>query len=138
MVSGGGHQDGELVGGGFTFGFSTVFYLTNCQIKDRRGSAPESPTLGDNAMAEDSDLLPEKLYRVSEIAEFMGISRQMVHLYVTMGILRERKRRPGGMRLFGPEVFRVLERVRELRAKGWNLRAIRDRVRREFYGEEEE
>jgi len=42
------------------------------------------------------------------------------------------------MRLFGPEVFRVLERVRELRAKGWNLRAIRDSVRREFYGEEEE
>jgi len=88
-------------------------------------------------VAENSNSLPEKLYRVSEIAEFMGISRQMVHLYVTMGILRERKRRPGGMRLFGPEVFRILERVRELRAKGWNLRAIRDQVRREFYGEEE-
>lgn len=79
--------------------------------------------------------VPEKLYRISEIAEYMGMSRQMVHIYVTMGILREKKRRPGGMRLFGPESFRILERVRELRAKGWNLRAIRDIIGREFYGE---
>jgi len=82
--------------------------------------------------------IPEKLYRISEIAEHVGLSRQMVHIYITMGILRERKRRPGGMRLFGPEVFRILERVRELRAKGWNLRAIKDAIGREFYGEEKE
>jgi len=81
--------------------------------------------------------VPERLYRISEIAEFMGLTRQMVHVYVTMGILREKKRRPGGMRLFGPEAFRILTRVKELKAKGWNLRAIKDIIRREFYGEEE-
>ena len=77
--------------------------------------------------------LPEKLYKVGEICEHTGFSRQMIHIYTTMGILKERKRTPGGHRLFGPEVFEILERVRELRQRGWSLAAIKEKIDEEFW-----
>jgi len=76
--------------------------------------------------------IPEKLYRVGEITEHTGFSRQLIHVYTTMGILRERRRTPGGHRLYGPEAFEILARVRELRGRGWSLAAIKEAVEKEF------
>ena len=70
--------------------------------------------------------LPEKLYRIGEVMEHSGLSRQTLNFYATMGLIRERQRTSGGHRLFPPAVFAELERVRTLQKKGYTLRQIRE------------
>lgn len=72
--------------------------------------------------------LPEKLYRISEVMEHTGLSRQTLHYYVTLGLIREKRRTPSGYRLFPPAVFSDLERVKTLKQKGFTLREIRERL----------
>jgi len=72
--------------------------------------------------------LPEKLYRMAEVIEHTGLSRQTLHYYATLGLIREKKRTASGYRLFPPTVFRDLERVKELQNKGFTLREIRERL----------
>ena len=74
--------------------------------------------------------LPEKLYRIGEVMEHTGLSRQTLHFYATMGLINERRRTPAGYRLFPPSVFRSLERVRALQKKGYTLRQIREILER--------
>jgi DNA-binding transcriptional MerR regulator len=59
--------------------------------------------------------LPRKLYRVSEIAEHLGITRQTVHNYATIGLITEEDRTPGGQRLFAESVFDRLVLVQRLK-----------------------
>lgn len=70
--------------------------------------------------------LPEKLYRIGEIIEHSGLSRQTLHFYATIGLIREKRRTPSGYRLFAPTVFAELEKVRRLQKRGHTLRDIRD------------
>jgi DNA-binding transcriptional MerR regulator len=70
--------------------------------------------------------LPEKLYRIGEVMEHSGLSRQTLNFYATIGLIRERTRTPAGHRLFAPSVFADLDRVRGLRKKGYTLRQIRE------------
>ena len=72
--------------------------------------------------------LPEKLYRMAEVMEHSGLSRQTLHYYATLGLIRERKRTASGYRLFPTTVFRDLERVKELQKKGYTLREIREKL----------
>ena len=72
--------------------------------------------------------LPEKLYRMAEFMEHTGLSRQTLHFYATLGLIREKRRTPSGYRLFPPQVFRDLERVKSLKQKGLTLREIRERL----------
>ena len=72
--------------------------------------------------------LPEKLYRMAEVIEHTGLSRQTLHYYATLGLIREKRRTPSGYRLFPPTVFRDLERVKSLKQKGLTLREIRERL----------
>jgi DNA-binding transcriptional MerR regulator len=70
--------------------------------------------------------LPEKLYRIGEVIEFTGLSRQTLHFYATIGLIREKSRTRSGYRLFPPSVFASLDRIRELQKKGYTLREIRE------------
>lgn len=70
--------------------------------------------------------LPEKLYRIGEVMEHSGLSRQTLSFYATMGLIRERQRTAGGHRLFPPTVFADLERVRSLQKRGYTLQQIRE------------
>jgi DNA-binding transcriptional MerR regulator len=70
--------------------------------------------------------LPEKLYRIGEVMEHSGLSRQTLNFYATMGLIRERQRTAGGHRLFAPTVFADLERVRAKQKKGYTLQQIRE------------
>ena len=47
----------------------------------------------------------------------------MVHVYATMGLIRERRRTPAGYRLYGSEVLKRLALVREMN-KRYSLREI--------------
>ena len=59
--------------------------------------------------------LPVKLFRIGEIAEFKGISRQTVHNYTAMGLITEDKRSAGGHRLYHESVFDELARIEHLK-----------------------
>ena len=72
--------------------------------------------------------LPEKLYRIGEVMEHSGLSRQTLHFYATIGLITEKRRTPAGYRLFPPSVFAALDKVRRLKKKGLTLRQIREKL----------
>jgi DNA-binding transcriptional MerR regulator len=60
--------------------------------------------------------LPRKLYRVSEIADHLGLTRQTIHNYATAGLIAEESQTPGGQRLFGESVFADIILIQRLKA----------------------
>lgn len=77
------------------------------------------------------DGVPPRYYRIGDVIRASGISRQTLHNYTHMGLVRERERTPSGHRLYGEEVFQRLERIRDLKAQGMSLRQIREILERE-------
>ena len=69
--------------------------------------------------------IPPKLYRMSEIVEYTGVSRQTIHNYTTMGLITERRRSPGGHRLYDESVFSTLDLIEEMKRQNRSLREIR-------------
>lgn len=69
--------------------------------------------------------IPPKLYRISEIVEYSGVSRQTVHNYTTMGLITEARRTPGGHRMYDEGVFARLDAIEQMKRERKNLRAIR-------------
>ena len=59
--------------------------------------------------------VPVKLYRVGELVRYTPFSRQTIHNYTTMGLIREKERTEGGHRLYDESVFGRLSRIMELR-----------------------
>jgi len=94
----------------------------------QRPAAGESPAARgrDGAPRSQRGLVPPKLYRIGEVVEYSGVSRQTIHNYTTMGLLREIQWTRGGHRLYGEEVFDRLDRIAELRAQKKSLRFIRE------------
>ncbi len=80
--------------------------------------------MGMDRAGRDRQIIPPKRYRIGEIVEFVGVSRQTIHNYTTMGLLREVGWTRGGHRLYGEEVFERLDRIAELRAKQRSLSYI--------------
>lgn len=76
---------------------------------------------------------PVKQYRIGEVASYSGLSRQTVHNYTVMGLIRESQWTRGGHRLYDEDVFGDLSRI-ELLKDTKTLREIRlllDRERSE-------
>jgi len=73
--------------------------------------------------------IPPKLYRIGEIVEHSGLSRQTIHNYTTMGLLIEARRTDGGHRLYDESVFERLNGIIALKAQHKSLAYIR-----EYYG----
>lgn len=67
----------------------------------------------------------EKLYKVGELVRYSGLSRQTIHNYTQMGLIRETERTPGGHRLYSEGVFEILERIKKLK-KNHTLKEIRE------------
>lgn len=59
--------------------------------------------------------IPRKLYRVSEIASHVAVTRQTIHNYVTIGLITEETRTEGGQRLFDESVFHRLAMIQDLK-----------------------
>jgi len=72
----------------------------------------------------------KELYRMGDLEEFTGLSRQMLHNYIVMGLIEEKGRTKGGHRLFGKEVFKTLERIRHMRKRGLRLVEIAEQIRK--------
>ena len=60
---------------------------------------------------------PPKLYRIGEVVRYSGFSRQTIHNYTTMGLIRERERTDGGHRMYGEDVFASLALIKALKGK---------------------
>lgn len=74
--------------------------------------------------------VPAKLYRIGELVRYTPFSRQTIHNYTTMGLIRESEWTQGGHRLYDESVFERLSRIIELR-RTKTLAEIRDIVSRQ-------
>jgi hypothetical protein len=74
--------------------------------------------------------VPPKLYRIGEVVSYSGVSRQTIHNYTTMGLLRESCWTPGGHRLYDASVFERLDTIAELKRRRKSLRDIREHFAR--------
>ena len=59
--------------------------------------------------------IPAKLYRIGELVECTPFSRQTIHNYTIMGLIREVRWTDGGHRLYDESVFRRLSRILQLK-----------------------
>jgi len=59
---------------------------------------------------------PKKLYKIGELIERSGISRQTLHNYTMLGLIAPARRTDSGHRLYGEEAFARLERIKQLRS----------------------
>ncbi len=83
----------------------------------------------------DDVLIPPKLYKIGEVMYYTGLSRQILHNYTQLGLIKEHSRTPSGHRLYGEDVFPRLKRIKELKAQGYSLLQIRDILEQEFDSE---
>ncbi|MBP7050197.1 MAG: MerR family transcriptional regulator [Phycisphaerae bacterium] len=58
---------------------------------------------------------PAKRYRIGELVRHSPFSRQTIHNYTVMGLIRETEWTEGGHRLYDESVFEQLSRIVELR-----------------------
>jgi DNA-binding transcriptional MerR regulator len=66
------------------------------------------------------------LYSVGEVVEQGGISRQVLHNYTVLGLLRPAERTPGGRRYYDESVFRRIRLIRRMLDSGYTLQALRE------------
>ena len=74
--------------------------------------------------------IPPKLYRIGEIVDYTGVSRQTIHNYTTMGLITESRRTHGGHRLYDESVFARLDLIAELKQQNRSMRDIRGHFER--------
>jgi len=69
--------------------------------------------------------IPPKLYKIGEVVEYSGMSRQTIHNYTIMGLLPETRWTRGGHRLYDQAVFGRLDRIVQLKAQRKSMEYIR-------------
>ncbi|MCH8907184.1 MAG: MerR family transcriptional regulator [Candidatus Heimdallarchaeota archaeon] len=67
----------------------------------------------------------EKLYKIGEVMEYTGLSRQTIHNYTLANLIYEARRTPSGHRLYDESVFDRLEKVKVLQSKNYTLMQIK-------------
>ncbi|MFH1678813.1 MAG: MerR family transcriptional regulator [Candidatus Omnitrophota bacterium] len=67
----------------------------------------------------------KSLFKIGEVMEYSGLSRQVIHNYTQLGLIQEAKRTPSGHRLYGEEVFERIKKIKKLRAEGKTLMEIK-------------
>ena len=66
-----------------------------------------------------------KLFKIGEVMEYSGLSRQVIHYYTQLELIKEAEWTKTGHRLYDESVFNHLERIKRLRAKGKTLLQIK-------------
>ena len=59
--------------------------------------------------------IPVKLYRIGELTTHTPFSRQTIHNYTIMGLIREAQWSEGGHRLYDESVFERLSKIMQLK-----------------------
>jgi DNA-binding transcriptional MerR regulator len=76
-------------------------------------------------------MVVRKLFKIGEVMQYSGLSRQTIHNYTVLGLIREEERTESGHRLYEETVFARLERIKELRGKK-TLRQIREVLKKDM------
>lgn len=82
------------------------------------------------AESDDESGIPPKLYRIGEVAEHYGCSRQTIHNYTIMGLIDEAGWTRGGHRQYDQSVFERIDLIQKLRAQRVPLERIREHFTR--------
>ena len=69
-------------------------------------------------------------YKTKDILEKTGISRQVLQQYITMRLVKEKERTPGGHRVFEKDAVKRIRLIRKLNRSGYTLRDIREVFKR--------
>lgn len=75
----------------------------------------------------DNRELPRKRYRIGELVEHSGLSRQTLHNYTRWGLIQEVGWTAGGHRVYGEEALGRLDRIVELK-RSLSIAEIRTRL----------
>lgn len=67
----------------------------------------------------------EKLFKMGEVMQYSGLSRQTIHNYTLAGLINEARRTPSGHRLYDESVFDRLEQIKVLQSKNYTLYQIK-------------
>ncbi len=67
----------------------------------------------------------EKLFKIGEIMQYTGLSRQTIHNYTLAGLIQEARRTPSGHRLYDETAFDRLEQIKTLQTKHYTLFQIK-------------
>ncbi len=67
----------------------------------------------------------EKLFKIGEVMQYTGLSRQTIHNYTLAGLIQEARRTPSGHRLYDESVFDRLEQIKTLQTKHYTLFQIK-------------
>jgi DNA-binding transcriptional MerR regulator len=68
---------------------------------------------------------PPRLYRIGNLAQKAGVSRQVISTYCMYGLIAEADRTAGGQRLFDESVVRRVRLIQDLKHR-YTLRQIRE------------
>ena len=72
----------------------------------------------------------KELWKAGDLSRATGLTRQALHQYVQMGLLKAVDTTKGGQRLFDPSAAQRVEIIRKLSAIGYSLHEIRDTFKR--------
>lgn len=67
----------------------------------------------------------EKLFKMGEVMQYTGLSRQTIHNYTLAGLINEARRTASGHRLYDESVFDRLEQIKILQGKNYTLFQIK-------------
>jgi len=56
--------------------------------------------------------MPEKLFKIGEVIKYSNISRQTIHNYTMLGLIKPVSRTDSGHRLYSEDVFARLEKIK--------------------------
>lgn len=68
----------------------------------------------------------KKLFKIGEVMEYSGLSRQVIHHYTQLELIKEAKWTKSGHRLYDESVFNRLEKIKMLQTKGNKLLEIKN------------
>ncbi len=80
-----------------------------------RGGLHRSLQLERGTPFRENMMIPRKLYKIGEVMRYSGLSRQTVHNYTMMGLIKPLERTESGHRLYPEEVFEDLSTIKRLR-----------------------
>lgn len=73
----------------------------------------------------------EKLFKIGEVMQYSGLSRQTIHNYTLANLIQEARRTPSGHRLYDEGVFDRLEKIKVLQSKNYTLLQIKKLLEKE-------
>ena len=67
----------------------------------------------------------KKMFKIGEVMEYSGLSRQVIHNYTQLELIQEARRTPSGHRLYAEAVFERIKMIKKFQSQGKTLREIR-------------